>query len=40
MNLDAPKPDNVPQDQWDRMKDVFDKIYDDDSEEIKYGPVP
>lgn len=32
LNLDDEKPDNIPQDQWDRMKAVFDKIYDDDSD--------
>lgn len=33
MNLDGRKPDNVPQDQWDRMKEVFNEIYEDDNME-------
>lgn len=40
LNLDDEKPNNVPQDQWDRMKEVFDKIYDEDSNEIHTGTVP
>lgn len=33
INLDAPKPAHIPQDQWDRLKEAFDKIYDDESED-------
>lgn len=33
MNLDGRKPDNIPQDQWDRMKEVFNEIYEDDNME-------
>lgn len=33
IHLDDPKPDHIPQDQWDRLKEAFDKIYDDESEE-------
>lgn len=33
LDLYAPKPDNIPQEQWDRLKEVFDEIYDDDSED-------
>jgi hypothetical protein len=29
INLDAPKPDHIPQEQWDKLKEVFDKIYDE-----------
>ena len=29
INLDAPKPDHIPQEQWDRLKEEFDKIYDE-----------
>lgn len=33
INLGAPKPDHIPQEQWDKLKEVFDKIYDDESED-------
>jgi hypothetical protein len=33
INLDAPKPDHIPQEQWDKLKEAFDKIYDDESED-------
>jgi hypothetical protein len=33
INLDGEKPDNVSQEQWDRLKNVFDDIYADESEE-------
>lgn len=33
MNLDNEKPAHIPQDQWDRLKEVFDDIYDDESED-------
>lgn len=32
INLDGEKPDNVSQEQWDRIKSVFDDIYEDESE--------
>ena len=33
INLDAPKPDHISQEQWDGLKEVFDEIYDDESED-------
>ena len=32
IDLEAAKPDHIPQEQWDRLKEVFDQIYDDESE--------
>ena len=32
INLDGEKPDNVSQEQWDRIKSVFDDVYADESE--------
>lgn len=32
LNLDVEKTDHIPQDQWDRMKAVFDRIYDESEE--------
>ena len=32
INLDEEKPDAVSQEQWDRIKNVFDDIYADESE--------
>lgn len=32
INLDGEKPDNVSQEQWDRLRNVFDDIYEDESE--------
>ena len=29
MNLDGERPDHIPQEQWDRLKEAFDKIYDE-----------
>ena len=33
INLDALKPDHIPQEQWDRLKEAFDEIYDNESED-------
>lgn len=33
INLDGEKPDHIPQEEWDRLKQVFDEIYEDESEE-------
>ena len=32
INLNEEKPDNVSQEQWDRIKNVFDDIYADENE--------
>lgn len=32
LNLDGEKPDHIPQDQWDRMKESFEAIYEEESE--------
>ena len=32
INLDKEKPDNVSQEQWDKIKNVFNDIYADESE--------
>ena len=33
LNLDGPKPEDVPQELWDTLKAVFEKIYLDDEPE-------
>lgn len=32
INLNGEKPNNVSQEQWDRIKNVFDDIYTDENE--------
>ena len=43
INLDGEKPNNISQEQWDRLKNVFDDIYEDEREEqqcmIKKQPI-
>ena len=29
LNLDGEKPDHIPQDQWDRMKEKLERIYEE-----------
>lgn len=33
IDLNAPKPEHITQEQWDRLKAAFDEIYDDESED-------
>lgn len=33
INLDGEKPESVSQERWDRLKEIFKDIYEDESEE-------